>query len=57
MPAEHGKVSMLGTFSARDKIIGRSVNAIARVECSMSMESRRNLLLNTLYMKKKASER
>ena len=48
---------MLGTFSARDKIIPRSVNAIGRVECSMSMESQRNLLLCTLYMKKKASER
>ena len=48
---------MLVTFSACDKIIPRSVNTIARVECSMSMESRRNLLLYTLYMKKKTSER
>ena len=47
----------LGTFSARDKIIPRTVNDIARVECSMSVESRRNLLLCLLYMKKKASER
>ena len=34
----------------------RSVNTIARFECSTSMESRRNLFLCLLYMKK-ASER
>ena len=48
---------MLGTFSASHKIIPRSVNTIARVECRMLMELRRNLLLCLLYMKKKLSER
>ena len=57
MPAKHGKVSMLGTFSVRDKIILCSLNAIALVECSMSMESWRNLILCLLYRKKKASKR
>ena len=47
---------MLGPFSARDKIIPHSVSAVARVECSMSMELGRNLPFCLLYMKKKASE-
>ena len=50
-------VPMLGSFSARDKIIQRSVNTIARDECSMAIESQRNILLSLLCMKKKTVER
>ena len=50
-------VSMLGSFSACDKNIQRSVNTIARDEYSMAMESRRNVLLSLLCVKKNATER
>ena len=50
-------VSMLSSFSARDKIIQRSVNTIARDECSMAIESQRNILLSLLCMKKKVIKR
>ena len=51
------KVSMLGTFLARDKIIPCSLNAIARVECSLSTELQKYLLLSLLYVKKKAKDK
>ena len=57
MPAENGKGSHAQHISACDKIIPHSVNAVARVECSMLMESQRNPPLCPFYMKKKTSER